>query len=512
MPHDNRAIIAEADPRPVERRLASTVGLAALVIGLAAAWYYAQAGLTLSHYDARAHLVVARRIVDSLTPGWVQIGAVWLPLPHLVNMPIVQWDWAYRTGYPSTLLSVALMAVGLAALAATLWRLTRAWPAAVAAPLLILLNPNVLYLQSTPMTEPMLFGLALVALWCVTRWVQGEGRGSAMPAAAALAALTLTRYEGWFVAGALVLIAGAALWRQGAWRVWPLALGIGAAVGGFLLLSKGSTGVWFVTSGFYEPDPALRHQLGDVSRRVWDGTGALGGSAVRLAGLLGALVCVVAVGRARAVQALPLAMLAAAALPLYAFFEGHPFRIRYMVPIVVACGALAAMALSRLPRRLQAVSAALLVVAAVWQRPPLDAKAAMVLEAQWETPYRLARQEVTAFLTREWDGTPILASMGSLGHYMQEASHAGFGIADFVHEGNGEIWASARERPAAYVNWVLIEERAEGGDELAARARRNAAYLERLVRVAEGGGVALYRRVDAAPEGDEIRSARGSRY
>ena len=37
---------------------------------------YARLDLTLAPYDARAHLVVARRILDSLTPGWQQIGAV----------------------------------------------------------------------------------------------------------------------------------------------------------------------------------------------------------------------------------------------------------------------------------------------------------------------------------------------------------------------------------------------------------------------------------------------------
>jgi hypothetical protein len=143
---------------------------------------------------------------------------------------------------------------------------------------------------------------------------------------------------------------------------------------------------------------------------------------------------------------------------------------------------------------MHAVATLLIVAVSVWQRPTFDPRAAMVLEAQWETPYRLQREAVTDYLRREWDGTPILASMGSLGHYMQESSHAGFAIADFVHEGNGDLWARARERPAVYVKWMLIEERAEGGDELAARARRDERYLDGLERVAEGGGVALYRR------------------
>ena len=70
----------------------------ALAMGAAMAAHYAWADLTLSHYDAKAHLVVARRVIDSLTPGWMQIGAVWLPLPHLIQLLPTQIDWFYRTG------------------------------------------------------------------------------------------------------------------------------------------------------------------------------------------------------------------------------------------------------------------------------------------------------------------------------------------------------------------------------------------------------------------------------
>jgi hypothetical protein len=490
MPHDNRPIIADAGSSPAGRFIAPGVFLAALIGGGVAAVFYALGDLTLSHYDARAHLVVARRITDSLTPGWQQIGAVWLPLPHLVNMPVIQWDWAYRTGYPSAVISVLSVSAGLSALATALYRSTRSLPAALAAPILILINPNVLYLQSTPMTEPMLFGLSMVAVSLVARWIDSGGTRSSAGAGLALAALALTRYEGWLVAGALVALTALALWRQGARRALALVPYLLGAIVAFLLLSKGSTGVWFVSSGFFEPDPSLLHQIGPVVMGIWQGTHDLGGPVLLWAGLLGLAAGGVALARGHVARAVPIALLAAAALPLYAFFQGHPFRIRYMVPIVVAFGALSALAVAALPRRLQAVGAVVLVAVVGWHRPPFDPRSAMVQEAQWETPFRVARQDVTRYLAREWDGTPILASMGSLGHYMQEAAHEGFAIADFVHEGNGDLWLSARERPARYVNWVLIEERAEGGDELAARAQRSGAFLDGLERVAEGGGVA----------------------
>ena len=72
--------------------LSRALGVLAAILGTFAASVYWRAGLSLSHYDAKAHLVVSRRILDSITPGWEQIGAVWLPLPHVLNMLPVQLD------------------------------------------------------------------------------------------------------------------------------------------------------------------------------------------------------------------------------------------------------------------------------------------------------------------------------------------------------------------------------------------------------------------------------------
>jgi hypothetical protein len=93
------------------------VVLVALAMGGGAAASFYSQDLTLSHYDAKAHLVVARRIVDSMQPGWVQIGAVWLPLPHLLNVIPVQVDALYRTG----LSAVAFSVIGFVIGAASLW-------------------------------------------------------------------------------------------------------------------------------------------------------------------------------------------------------------------------------------------------------------------------------------------------------------------------------------------------------------------------------------------------------
>src|SRR6187431_3523821 len=98
------------------RRGPLLVALAVFAYGSWAAAYYSRLGLALAHYDARAHLVVARRILDSLCPGWQQIGAVWLPLPHVLNMLPVQVDAWYRSGASAIAISIASMTVAAWAL------------------------------------------------------------------------------------------------------------------------------------------------------------------------------------------------------------------------------------------------------------------------------------------------------------------------------------------------------------------------------------------------------------
>ena len=98
--------------------------LCGLLIGTAAAIFYYRRGLTLSHYDAKAHLVVARRVLDSLTPEYSQIGAVWLPLPHLLNLLPVQIDAFYRTGASAVAISIASFALACYAIAHLVLRVT----------------------------------------------------------------------------------------------------------------------------------------------------------------------------------------------------------------------------------------------------------------------------------------------------------------------------------------------------------------------------------------------------
>lgn len=478
-----------------------------MLAGVAAWAFHAHSGLVLSHYDAKAHLVVARRVFDNITPGWQQIGAVWLPLPHLLNLLPTQVDLFYRTGVVASAISVASFTLCAWASARLVLATTGSSAGAAAAVAVLGLNPNLLYLQATPMTEPLLVGVAaLVVLW-LFEWIATGEDAVPRQLGLALAALTWTRYEGWAIGGAAVTVAIYAMWRQGARRrilaqralrlaAWPA-----AAIAVFLVNSRITVGAWFVSGGFYVPDPTYQGQLGRTLVSIWWGTHQLSGYVLEIVALVtAAALAVRALSRREdAALAIPVALLAAAALPLYAFFAGHPYRIRYMVPLVPACAILAGIGLGAIARKMPEAArwglAAALAASAMVESPPWNDRAPLLLEAQWDRPNSLGRRAVTACLVGAYRGEKILASMGSLAHYMQELSDAGFRIADFINEGNGVIWELALETgPAPHAGWMLVEEQAEGGDVLARNIRESSTFAIGMERICEGGGVALYKR------------------
>jgi hypothetical protein len=514
---------------------------------LAWAWYLQQ-DLVLSHYDAKAHLVVARRIFDSITPGWRQIGAVWLPLPHLIQAIPTQIDLFYRTGAFGSLLSVGCLATTVWAFARVVLNLTGSPLGAMTSAALMLANPNLLYLHVTPMTEPLLVAsCALIVLW-TCEWLHEGSERVPVKLRWALVAAAWTRYEAWAIIGAIGVIAAYVMWRQGqpAGRlkaaptsataaltaaaaappsatvaltsvviarrtgrllIWPV-----AAVLLFLVHSRLTVGAWFVSGGFYVPDPRYQGHALEGLIGVWWGGYRLSGFVTETVALATALAVAwrSVTRRGEAARLVPLALLAATVLPFYAMFEGHPYRIRYMVPMAAACALLCGVAVGmigspaaphhrsgpddRPPRRRLVVAIAILVAALI-EVPPWGQHAALLEEAQWDVPVSIEREAVRACLARDYRGEKVLASMGSLAHLMQELAHDGFAISDFIHEGNGSIWTMALESgPSPHAAWMLVEEESEGGDVLARLVQRDASFIRDMQRVCEGGGVALYRR------------------
>jgi Dolichyl-phosphate-mannose-protein mannosyltransferase len=156
-------------------------------------------GWTVYYGDAEAHLNIARRIVDSRTPGYEQIGTVWLPLPHLLTLALVLNDRLWRNGLAGAIPSSVCFVVAGAFLYAAMRRAAESSAVALASVGLLALNPNLLYLQATPMTEPVFLACLMVLLYCTIRFQATQSAGAILGAAAAGFAASLARYEGWML-------------------------------------------------------------------------------------------------------------------------------------------------------------------------------------------------------------------------------------------------------------------------------------------------------------------------
>ncbi len=183
----------------------------------AAVTYFYKTGATLYWGDAESHLDIARRVVDSRTPGWAQLGTAWLPLPHLLMLPLVRNDWMWRTGLAGGITAGFCTALAATFLFAAMRRVFLSAVSATAAVAVFLLNPNTLYLGSIPMTEPVFFAALFGLLYCTIRFAETRGWGALTGAGIAACAAALTRYEAWFLmpfAAAYILISGGARrWR-----------------------------------------------------------------------------------------------------------------------------------------------------------------------------------------------------------------------------------------------------------------------------------------------------------
>ena len=180
-------------------------------------------GAMINYGDAIAHLHIARRVFDSRLPRFSELGSVWLPLPHILLLPFVQsYSW-WATGLAGVVPS-ALAYIGSCA---GIYRLARNWlrpaPAALAL-VFFALNPNLLYLQTTAMTEPLfLCEMIWIVVWLVEwraaldsetatagceRWPAPSTQSSSIARttrlqvciAIALVAAIFTRYDGWIIA------------------------------------------------------------------------------------------------------------------------------------------------------------------------------------------------------------------------------------------------------------------------------------------------------------------------
>ncbi|KKR30451.1 hypothetical protein A2715_04525 [Candidatus Woesebacteria bacterium RIFCSPHIGHO2_01_FULL_39_32] len=156
-------------------------------------------GLGLAYNDARSHLDIGRRVVEGLKPGLAQLGSVWLPLNHALMIPTIWNNWMWHSGLAGAVQSMISFVITGVVVYKFLEKLNVGLLARVFGVLVFILNLNVLYLQSTAMTELLLLSTMTAGCYYLVLWAKNDDLLSLIKSALFIMLSTLVRYDGWFL-------------------------------------------------------------------------------------------------------------------------------------------------------------------------------------------------------------------------------------------------------------------------------------------------------------------------
>lgn len=173
------------------------IAFAALLVSVVAYIITVNIHGVLAYNDAISHLEIARRTLIGTSPGLAQLGGVWLPLPHILSLLLVWLDPLYYNGFAGSIVSMLAYVITVVLVYKIVYRLTGNKFAGVIGAAVFGLNINVLYMQSTPMTESLLFCLLAAMVYGVQQWADTERYRYLVFAGVSAFLATLTRYESW---------------------------------------------------------------------------------------------------------------------------------------------------------------------------------------------------------------------------------------------------------------------------------------------------------------------------
>jgi len=215
---------AKRNPVNLDREILLVFQFAAS-ISIASFFFYLQKSDLLLYGDAVAHINIARRVFDSRTPGPLQLGTVWLPLPHLLMVPFLFSRFLWRTGIGGSIpsmLAYVFSVAGIFQLVRTVLpdlrdpvRRFTAWLAAA----IFAFNPNLIYLQTTAMTESLYLAFFIWSVFffaaAIRKCVPGEvakANSLLVRSGLCLVGACLTRYDGWLLAVVMSVLLVSLAW------------------------------------------------------------------------------------------------------------------------------------------------------------------------------------------------------------------------------------------------------------------------------------------------------------
>ena len=531
---------------PKDAVLAATT-LAAAGAAVASYAFFLHQHATLAYPDAVSHLLIGRRVLDASTAGVAQLGAVWLPLPHLLSLPLIWVNAWYYSGFAGSAISMVayLVAVRYAYLITA--GLTGSRIGGLAAAVAFGANPNVLYLQSTPMTELLLIACIAATTYYLMRWCQtGRYMYLAMTAAAALLA-SLARYEGWVLCAAVMTIVAYVAWRRSgtavteelaatgrsAWRRWwPRLRATEANAIFYGCLAMSGIAGWLLWNTVIFSDP-LYFQTGQFAKpSLWvsHADGAIGHWAVAVMTYLYAVidnagVAAVVLGtlgfayylvrtRLRTESIAPLALLGFFPFFVYALYSGQRplhvtqisgdlYNVRFGLLMTLPTAIFLGFLVTVIPRNSRAwvrrsASAALVLAAIGCSAAVLHGGVSTLAEP---LHFRASAGEQANAIAARWlrshyDGGKVL--MESFGNETVTFSSR-IAVGQIIYEGSFRQWQPALADPAAHgIRWIYMR-RTPGNQDDVYRRLHDSVMLDRYRLVYQDQARLVYVRRGSSP-------------
>lgn len=492
--------------------LAVTVALT-LGLSVAAVAYFQAAGLTVAYDDAHSRLMIARTVLDGRHPGLAQLGGVWPPLPQLAMLPFVWNDDLFYSGIAGAIPSALAYVVSSAFLYKLIVRLTLDTAAGLIG-VLAFSGPNVLYLQSVPMSEMPFTACFLGTVYFATSWMLRGSLFSLFMAALMACLSSLSRYEGWVL---VVLLAVTVVWfckraghRYEEIEGIALLFGLMAFLGG---------GLWILWNRLIFGDALyfLHSQYGTKALNSLQlaamppaarpiGNLVLSAQVVAWAlldnvGVIAAGLAVLGLARLAVARRFGPATVTAGVLLLFplvftiaAAFAGAeviadpnatpgigPTNVRYAVLLAPAAGFLIGWLAHGSHGRWPVIVACLLSAALVWHGGLVQVREArsLVTTAQGRTSTRAGE-----WLRQHYDGGLVLMQRRTNENLLFTSRVP---LGDVVYEGDRDEWTADLHDPAGDVHWLVMD----AGDP-STGAPADQVWLDLHDRVLTGGYEPVY--------------------
>ncbi len=456
----------------------------ACIASIASCWYFFQHHQILLYGDAFSHLRIARRVFVNTPPGLAQLGGVWLPLPNLLMLPFVWNDDLWRTGLAGSFPAMFCYLVTVVYLFLAARRLTQDSRASFVGTLLFILNPNILYLQSTPLSETLCIATSVMACYYFLAWTQDNHPKHLVGVAAGTFLATLSRFDGWGLFLVLLVLIVVVGWikRQ------HLAQVEGTLIV-FATLAGLGIGLWFLWDTVIFGDALYFHHYlfsAAVNERLytyhnlWQSISAYMLLSMETVGpilfVLAAIAVVVFVFRCRLAPEMfgAMAFLTPFVFYILIFYSGQGtiylpgvgpatswqnlwnvrFGVQAVAPIALFVAILARRWPISMPARIRPLIGQIVLVIAIVIQTILTASGGIISLQDGQYGLSCAPAEpITIYLAQHYDGGRILEDVNGV---LINESEAGIDLKNTIYEGSGELWKRALNDPASMVEWIIV--------------------------------------------------------